>query len=119
PFVINQQEIVISASIGIAGGTTPHTQAEDLMRDADIAMYRAKRAGKACCEVSDTAMHQNAVKRLQLETALRKALDQGECRVYYQPIVSLQTAKITGFEALTRCQRPETFLPPIDFIAVP
>jgi PAS domain S-box-containing protein len=118
PFVINQQEIVLSASIGIAASTTPHTQAEDLMRDADIAMYRAKRAGKARCEVSDPAMHANAVKRLQLETDLRKALDQGEFRVYYQPIVSVQSGKITGFEALTRWQRPEGVLSPIDFIAV-
>jgi len=118
PFVVNQQGIVISASIGIAASTTPHTHAEDLLRDADIAMYRAKRAGKACCEVSDTAMHENAVKRLQLETDLRKALEQGQFRVYYQPIVSLQTGKITGFEALTRWQRPEGILAPIAFIAV-
>jgi len=118
PFVVNQQEIVISASIGIAASSSPHTHAEDLLRDADIAMYRAKRAGKARCEVSDTAMHENAVKRLQLETDLRKALDLGEFRVYYQPIVSLQTGKITGFEALTRWQRPEGILPPIAFIAV-
>jgi PAS domain S-box-containing protein len=118
PFVVNQQGIVISASIGIAASTSPHTHADDLLRDADIAMYRAKRAGKACCEVSDTAMHENAVKRLQLETDLRKALDQGQFRVYYQPIVSLQTGKITGFEALTRWQRPEGILAPIAFIAV-
>jgi PAS domain S-box-containing protein len=118
PFVVNLQEIVISASIGIAASTSPHTHADDLLRDADIAMYRAKRAGKACCEVSDTAMHENAVKRLQLETDLRRAVDQGEFRVYYQPIVSLQTGKITGFEALTRWQRPEGILPPIAFIAV-
>jgi PAS domain S-box-containing protein len=118
PFVVNQQEIVISASIGITSSSSPHTQAEDLMRDADIAMYRAKRAGKARCEVSDPAMHASAVKRLRLETDLRKALDQGEFRVFYQPIVSLQTGKITGFEALTRWQRPEGILSPIEFIAV-
>ena len=118
PFVINQEEIVISASIGIASSTSPHTQAEDLVRDADIAMYRAKRAGKARCEVSDTAMHANAVKRLRLETDLRKALDHGEFRVYYQPIVSLQTGKIAGFEALTRWQRPEGVVPPMEFIGV-
>jgi PAS domain S-box-containing protein len=118
PFVVNQQEIVISASIGIAASTSPHTQAEDLLRDADIAMYRAKRTGKARCEVSDTAMHASAVKRLKLETDLRKALEQGEFRVFYQPIVSLQTAKITGFEALTRWQRPEGVVPPIEFISV-
>ena len=118
PFVVDRQEIVISASIGIASSSNPRTQVEDLMRDADIAMYRAKRAGKARCEVSDTAMHANAVKRLQLETDLRKALEQGEFRVYYQPIISLQTGKITGFEALTRWQRPEGILSPISFIAV-
>ena len=118
PFVVNQQEIVISASIGIASSISPHTQAQDLLRDADIAMYRAKRAGKARCEVSDTAMHANAVKRLRLETDLRKALDQGEFRVYYQPIVSLQTGKITGFEALSRWQRPEGIVPPMEFIPV-
>jgi PAS domain S-box-containing protein len=118
PFVVDRQEIVISASIGIASSSNPHTQVEDLMRDADIAMYRAKRGGKARCEVSDTAMHANAVKRLQLETDLRKALEQGEFRVYYQPIISVQTGKITGFEALTRWQRPEGVLSPISFIAV-
>jgi PAS domain S-box-containing protein len=118
PFAINQQEIVISASIGIASSSSPHTQAEDLLRDADIAMYRAKRAGKARCEVSDPAMHANALKRLKLETDLRKALDLGEFRVFYQPIVSLQTGKITGFEALTRWQRPEGIVPPAEFIAV-
>jgi PAS domain S-box-containing protein len=118
PFLVNQQEIVISASIGIASSTSPHTQAEDLMRDADIAMYRAKKAGKARCEVSDPAMHASAVKRLTLETDLRKALDQGEFRVFYQPIVSVQTGKITGFEALTRWQRAQGILPPIEFIAV-
>ena len=118
PFGVNQQEIVVSASIGIAASSSPHTEAGDLLRDADIAMYRAKRAGKARCEVSDTAMHANALKRLRLETDLRKALDRGEFRVYYQPIVSLQTGKITGFEALSRWQRPEGIVPPIEFIAV-
>jgi PAS domain S-box-containing protein len=118
PFVINQDQIVISASIGIASSASPHTRAEDLVRDADIAMYRAKRAGRARCEVSDPAMHENAVKRLRLETELRRALDQGEFRVYYQPIMSLQTGKITGFEALTRWQRPEGIRSPIEFIAV-
>ncbi len=118
PFVVNQEQIVISASIGIASSTSPHTHAEDLVRDADIAMYRAKRAGKARCEVSDPAMHANALKRLRLETDLRKALDQGEFRVHYQPIVSLQSGRITGFEALTRWQRPEGLLVPIEFIGV-
>jgi PAS domain S-box-containing protein len=118
PFLINDQEIVISVSIGISASSSPHTQAGELLRDADIAMYRAKRAGKGCCEVSDPAMHAAAVKRLSLETDLRRALDRGEFRVYYQPIVCLETGQITGFEALTRWQRPEGVLSPIDFIAV-
>jgi PAS domain S-box-containing protein len=118
PFLLNDQEIVISASIGIAASSGPYTGADELLRDADIAMYRAKRAGKARCEVSDPAMHASAVKRLSLETDLRRALDQGEFRVYYQPIVSLQTGKIVGFEALTRWQRPEGVLSPIEFITV-
>ena len=118
PFVVNQEEIVISASIGIASSTTAHTRAEDLVRDADIAMYRAKRGGKARCEVSDPAMHTSAVKRLQLERDLRKALDQGEFSVYYQPIVSLQSGEITGFEALTRWERPDGVRSPGEFIAV-
>jgi PAS domain S-box-containing protein len=118
PFVVNQEKIVISASIGIASSASPHTLAEDLLRDADIAMYRAKRMGKARCEVSDTAMHTNALKRLRLETDLRKALAQGEFRVHYQPIMSLDTGRISGFEALTRWQRPEGLLSPGAFITV-
>src|SRR5579863_1664686 len=118
PFWVNGQEVVIGASIGIASSTSPHTQAEDLLRDADIAMYRAKRTGKARCEVFDTAMHASAVRRLTLETDLRKALDQGEFRVYYQPIVALQTGQIAGFEALSRWQRAEGVVPPLEFIAV-
>ena len=118
PFSLNKQPIVISASIGIASSATPHTRAEDLLRDADIAMYRAKRTGKARCEVSDAAMHANALKRLRLETDLRSALELGEFRVYYQPILSLKSGKINGFEALTRWQRPEGILSPIDFISV-
>ena len=118
PFAINQERIVISASIGIASSTGPNTCAEDLLRDADIAMYRAKRAGKGHCEVFDTTMHAAAVKRLTLEGDLRKALERREFRVYYQPIVSLQTGKIVGFEALTRWQRPQGILSPIEFIAV-
>jgi PAS domain S-box-containing protein len=118
PFAIHQEQIVISASIGIASSVSPNTQAEDLVRNADIAMYRAKRAGKGRCEVFDTAMHAGAVKRLSLEGDLRKALERGEFRVYYQPIVSLQTGRIVGFEALTRWQRPQGILSPIEFIAV-
>lgn len=118
PFTVNGQEVVISASVGIASSATTHTRAEDLLRDADIAMYRAKRAGRAQIEVFDTGMHATAVKRLRLETDLRRALELGEFRVYYQPIVSLATGKIAGFEALTRWQRPEGVISPADFMPV-
>jgi EAL domain-containing protein (putative c-di-GMP-specific phosphodiesterase class I) len=89
-----------------------------LLRDAELAMYRAKRTGKARCEVFDPAMHSSAVRRLQLETDLRRALEQGELFVHYQPIISLQSGKITGFEALSRWQRPEGMVPPVEFIPV-
>jgi predicted signal transduction protein with EAL and GGDEF domain len=116
PFDFNGQEIVLSVSIGIAFNST--VDAEDVLRDAEIAMYRAKNTGKGRCEVFDHAMHANAVKRLQLETDLRKALDLNQFLVYYQPIVSLSTGQIVGFETLSRWQRPEGLVMPGEFIAV-
>jgi PAS domain S-box-containing protein len=118
PFVISRQEIVVTPSIGIALSTTSCTDAEDLLRDAEIAMYRAKQAGKARCELFDPAMHESAVKRLRLETDLRKALELREFSVFYQPIVSLISGKIIGFEALTRWPRPSGMALPLDFIPV-
>jgi EAL domain-containing protein (putative c-di-GMP-specific phosphodiesterase class I) len=81
-------------------------------------MYRAKHTGKARCEVFDSAMQADAVKRLQLETDLRRALERDEFRVYYQPLVSLQHDRIVGFEALTRWERPQGIVMPAEFIAV-
>ena len=118
PFVVEGQEAVITASIGIAFCATSYINPEDLVRDAEIAMYRAKREGKARCQVFDNAMHTLAVKRLQLETDLRRALELGEFRVHYQPIVSLQSGQIAGFEALSRWQRPEGLLSPAHFIQI-
>lgn len=118
PFVVNTQEVVISASIGIALGTTAYAEAENLVRDAEIAMYRAKRAGKARCEVFDPDMHSSAVRRLNLETDLRRAIESGELRVYYQPIIALEDGRIAGFEALSRWQRPEGLVMPGEFIPV-
>jgi diguanylate cyclase (GGDEF)-like protein/PAS domain S-box-containing protein len=118
PFTVQGYEIVVNASVGIALSTPVCAHAEDLLRDANIAMYRAKHGGKARCEVFDTAMHEGAVRRLELETDLRKALEVGEFRTHYQPIISLKTGRITGFEALTRWQHGERLLSPADFIAV-
>ncbi len=117
PFSVNGHPIVLTASTGVVFSGTG-TQASDVLRDAEIAMYRAKRAGKARCEVFDTAMQADAVKRLQLETDLRKALERDEFRVHYQPLFSLQDGQIVGFEALTRWQRPQGIVMPGEFIKV-
>ncbi len=118
PFEVDGHGIAITASIGIAFSSSTSTEARDVLRDAEIAMYRAKHAGKACCEVFDSGMQADAVKRLQLETDLRKALELNEFRVHYQPIVSLQNSQIVGFEALTRWQRPQGIVMPGEFIKV-
>jgi diguanylate cyclase (GGDEF)-like protein/PAS domain S-box-containing protein len=118
PFNVNGRDLVISAGIGIAFSGSAPAEASDMLRDAEIAMYRAKSAGKACCEVFDSAMQADAVKRLQLETDLRMALDQDEFRVHYQPLVALESGQIMGFEALTRWQRPQGTVMPGEFIQV-
>ncbi|MDZ8053507.1 MAG: EAL domain-containing protein [Aulosira sp. ZfuVER01] len=108
PFELNGHEMFTTASIGIAlSSTLDYDQPEDLLRDADTAMYRAKGQGKARYELFNPDMYAYAVHRLQLETALRRAIERHEFRVYYQPIVSLSSGKISGFEALVRWQHPE------------
>jgi diguanylate cyclase (GGDEF)-like protein/PAS domain S-box-containing protein len=118
PFDSNGQEIVLSVSIGITFSNDGGMKAQDILRDAEIAMYRAKSGGKACYEVFDHAMHAGAIKRLQLETDLRKAVELNQFCVYYQPIVSLSSGQIVGFETLSRWQRPESLVMPGEFIAV-
>ncbi len=119
PFNLNGHEVFTSVSIGIALSTTEFERPEDLLRGADIAMYRAKALGKACHEVFDTAMHTRVVALLQLENDLRRALERQELRLYYQPIVALATGKIVGFEALVRWQHPERgLISPIKFIPI-
>jgi diguanylate cyclase (GGDEF)-like protein/PAS domain S-box-containing protein len=117
PFTLAGQEVFTSASIGIALSTTGYDNPEDFLRDADLAMYRAKATGRAHYEVFDRAMHQAAVTQLQLETDLRRAVDRGELFVHYQPIVSLETRAIVAFEALVRWRHPERgIVYPADFI---
>jgi PAS domain S-box-containing protein len=118
PFTVDGHEIVVTASIGIAFNIDCKTDAPDLLRDAEIAMYRAKHTGKASCEVFDNAMHAGALKRLQLETDMRRAVENDEFKVYYQPIISLQSGSIVGFEALTRWHSPKGLIMPNDFIPV-
>jgi diguanylate cyclase (GGDEF)-like protein/PAS domain S-box-containing protein len=117
PFNLNGQEVFTTVSIGIAVSATGYGRPEELLRDADTAMYRAKALGKARYELFDPAMRDVAVASLQLETDLRKAIERQEFQNFYQPIVSLETGRIVGFEALVRWQHPERGLvPPGDFI---
>jgi len=118
PFDVGGHEIVVTASIGIATSSNASTEAQGVLRDAEIAMYRAKHTGKARCEVFDNAMHSGALKRLQMETDLRKGIERAEFRVYYQPIVLLNEVRIVGFEALTRWEHPSGMVMPNDFIPV-
>lgn len=117
-FAFGEHKLVVTASIGVALLSSAHAGPEDLIRDAELAMYRAKRTGKARCEVFDPEMHAAAIKRLTLETELRRGMEEGELLAYYQPIVSLRTGKIAGFEALSRWQRAQGVVMPADFIPV-
>jgi PAS domain S-box-containing protein len=118
PFTLAGQQVVISASIGIGASSNTYEGAEDMLRDAEIAMYRAKQAGKARCEVFDPAMHSSAVRRLKLETDLRRGIEHGELLVYYQPIISLQSGRIIGFESLSRWKTVQGMVPPVEFIPI-
>ena len=119
PFQIDQHEVFTSASIGIAMSGPGYTNPEELIRNADTAMYRAKARGKACFEIFDADMHSKAIERLQLENDLRRAIDREEFRVHYQPIVSLSTGRIVAFESLIRWEHPERgMISPIEFIPV-
>jgi len=117
PFNLSGHEVFTTTSIGIALSSTGYDHPENMLRDADTAMYRAKAQGKACYEIFDKGMHTHAVYLLQMENDLRRAIDREELRVHYQPIVSLDSGQLAGFEALVRWQHPERgFINPSDFI---
>ena len=119
PFIIERQEIFTSFSMGIVLGNPDYHQASDLIRDADIAMYRAKANGKNVYEFFDVSMHTQAQTRMTLETDLRKALEQKEFTVYYQPIFEVSDNRLVGFEALVRWQHPQRgLILPDDFVPV-
>src|SRR5688500_449783 len=119
PINLGGAEVTTSASMGIVTSSMSQEQPEQLLRSADMAMYRAKAAGRARYEMFDRAMHSDALARLQLETDLRRAVDQGEFRLHYQPLVSLRTGRVTGLEALVRWEHPERGLvQPAGFIAI-
>jgi diguanylate cyclase (GGDEF)-like protein/PAS domain S-box-containing protein len=119
PFNLNGREVFTTISMGIAPSSTGYASAEDILRDADTAMYRAKTLGKSRYEIFDTAMHARALNLLQMETDMRRAVERQEFFLHYQPIVALDTFALRGFEALVRWQHPERgFISPMDFIPV-
>ena len=119
PLHLSSQEVFATVSLGIVMGDGTYGDASELLRDADIAMYRAKHKGRDGYEVFNSAMHTQAITRLQLETELRRSLldHPEEFILYYQPIVDLTTATVQGFETLVRWQHPQRGLvPPDEFI---
>ncbi len=116
PVGVRGQEVFTSASIGIAEPATGHETPEDLLRRADLAMYRAKRQGRARSESFQEHLHDDVVEELQLEMDIRRALDEEEFRVFYQPIVNLEDGRVEGFEALARWWRGGQLVSPGEFI---
>jgi diguanylate cyclase (GGDEF)-like protein/PAS domain S-box-containing protein len=117
PFSLHGHTVFITASIGIVTSGMGYVNAEDALRDADIAMYSAKSHGRARYEIFEPSMRERIMTRVVLESWLRQSVDHKELRIYYQPIISLRTGKINGFEALVRWQHPERgLLLPGDFI---
>ncbi len=119
PIKLSMTEVTITASIGIAYSSTGYHKPEELLRDADTAMYQAKSRGKACYALFDPSMHSHAIRQLQIENDMRRALERNEFFLVYQPIISLETDQLVGFEALARWQHPERGLVnPGEFISV-
>jgi diguanylate cyclase (GGDEF)-like protein/PAS domain S-box-containing protein len=117
PFVLDGERRYLTASVGLTLTDDPGADPEDLLRDADAAMYRAKELGKARCEVFDDSMRKRAVERLELESSLRGALERDELRLLYQPKVELTGERIAGVEALLRWEHPvHGTIPPLKFI---
>jgi predicted signal transduction protein with EAL and GGDEF domain len=117
PFQIGRHELVVSASIGLARSSATLRGAEDLLRAADVAMYRAKGSGRGNCVVYESAMGQRAAERLDNETELRHAIETGALRIAYQPIVCLATGRVRELEALVRWHHPQRgLISPAEFI---
>jgi diguanylate cyclase (GGDEF)-like protein len=120
PFALAQGDVFVTASLGVASASAGSTStAEDLLRHADTAMYRAKDAGRNCMAVYDESMHERIAHRLTVETALYRALDRRELRLYHQPILDLTSGDVIGFEALMRWQQADgTIVSPAEFIPI-
>ena len=119
PFIVQGREVFLNASLGIVTSLTHYQEPSEPLRDADIAMYRAKGRGRGCYVIFDDSMRQQVLERLQLEQDLRRAIDQQELVLHYQPILRLDTAQVCGFEALVRWQHPQRgLLLPEEFIPI-
>jgi diguanylate cyclase (GGDEF)-like protein len=120
PLPLPQGDVFVTASLGIATiDADTRTNAEDLLRHADTAMYRAKDAGRNCVAFYDESMHERVSHRLAVETALYRALDRRELRLYHQPILDLDTGEVVGFEALMRWQQSDgSIVSPAEFIPI-
>ncbi|MGB6015614.1 MAG: EAL domain-containing protein, partial [Nodosilinea sp.] len=117
--IVDGHSVFITTSIGIVWGTEAYTEATDLLRDADIALYRSKASGRGKYQIFDSEMHVQAMKRMTLEHDLRIAIEQQNFKAYYQPIVDLKSHRLIGFEALIRWPHPNGgFISPVDFIPV-
>ena len=117
PFTVGTREVFLSASLGVAVSATGYSRAEDVLLDAQTALRRAQQLGATRCEVFDTAVLQAAQAELQLEADLKNGLGRGEFRLHYQPIVSLESNAVVGFEALVRWEHPILgLIPPLEFI---
>jgi len=119
PISIADNDVCVTASIGISVSTLAHDGADELLRNADVAMYTAKNRGKDRYEMFEPDMHVTALRRLELEAELRRAIERSEFRVHYQPIVELESGRVAGLEALVRWAHPERgLLGPGEFIAL-
>ena len=119
PFALEGRELVVTVSVGVVMADARYQRAEDMVRDADTAMYAAKDRGKARCEIFDTSMRAAAEQRLHIESDLRLAIERQEFQLHYQPIVMLSDRQLSGFEALVRWQHPvRGLVPPNGFIPI-
>jgi len=119
PLQLQGHEVGVSGSIGIAVGSAGLESADDLLRDADTAMYQAKTAGKSQWSLFDQTMRKQALQRLELEADLLKGIERGEFQIHYQPIVEMPSKQIRGFEALLRWNHPTRgLISPLDFIPI-
>lgn len=119
PYDLDGVEVVVTASMGISNSSHGYEKAEDVLRDADIAMYRAKSAGRAGHATFDESMYAGAISRLQTETALRQAIELGQLELHYQPIVALRDGSLRAMEALVRWRHPtKGLMSPAEFLPV-